>query len=652
MRYLFLLLQFFFIYFTPAMFEVAYPDFGQYSAYGSPFNENSRYGMPSINNAQSMKYQFFPQNTLSQTNFQNPSSNKKYYAYDRSADDSDEDDNRTWIGEEQDLWSESTDAEDNVTVNMNNEGLLYDDIRYSLENLDRRFNIVGYNLYNLLKKNSSVRNRDKLKIDEYYGINVDLLGTLGRIINNQTYPSLYLKNADEMEAYDQSDLEDEDTYFEDDGPNVSVTLETSDDEATDSDEDHSDGEGTDDQAGDGQEVDADSEDEVNNGKENEEDIDNEDGTDLDVDVDNENRTEAVSINNGENEEVDVDSEEESAEDVDNEEGEELVEDIDNEDDLLEEEETNIFENDDDIFSGSGGSTVSSEDNSSEELIGGIVGGLVGGAALGVLGGSLLGEEAVSGVQSAIDPSDHVSYSEDDAITSNDDTLDSALYEEDTSNLSSDDESLNQNDNIITEESAENIDQVENVNEGDIGQEESVVGEETIIDQSDQEDTWAGNIDDEKSVTDLKNGEQSPNASEDVINQDKAVKKEADKIEKTPSDLMLNNSEQEINSSEVYPPDILQKKISTTGSFENSTINPVTQELASQLANVEMTIQEFINSGHREVIFKELHEPRYLNKSDSIVRKSGTSIFIKQIDQDEPMKRVIIQGDGKIHAKDF
>lgn len=615
MRYLFLLVQFLLFYFTSAMSEVvnpiSYRDFGQYSAYGSSFNGNPYNSVPFINNVQSAKNQSFPRNISSLTNFSNSPFNKNSIM---PVYGSDEYDNRTLMGEEQELWNENIDTEDNATVNMNNEGLLYEDLHYSLEELKRYFNIIGYNLYNLLKKNSYVSNRDKLKIDEYYSINVDLLDTLNRIINNQNYPSLYLKHTGTMEANDQSNLEDGDNYFEDDVPIIPVTLETSDDETTEFDEDYSDEEGATD---------------INN-EEDEEDIDDEDEENQ-VNVDNEEGTGAVNVTNGEKAEVNVDNEDEAGalnvnneeEDVDDEYEEDLEIDVNSDDeaeavtneedeevDVDNEEGMNTLEDDDDIFSGNASSIASSGDDSDGELIGGVIGGLVGGAALGVLGSSLFGEEIASDAQTAINSEDYVSYDEDDTVNDNDESLDAASYEEDASNWS-DDETLTQDDGIVPEESVENTDQAQSTNnnteiqdQGSTEQADSVIEEEAVINQDEaediaeaqnQDDTLIENIDNEKSV----------------ITQEDAAKTEMSGV-----------------------------------------INTVTQELPLQSENVEMTTQEFINSSNKEIIFKELREPKYLNQSDPIFHENGTSIFVEQIEQNEPVKQIMIYEDGKIHAKDF
>ncbi len=60
------------------------------------------------------------------------------------------------------------------------------------------YQITGFNIYRFLVKNSPIRNRNKKKIDIYFGINNKLLNTLNLIINQKEYPSLYLAEEDPM----------------------------------------------------------------------------------------------------------------------------------------------------------------------------------------------------------------------------------------------------------------------------------------------------------------------------------------------------------------------------------------------------------------------------------------------------------------------
>jgi len=72
----------------------------------------------------------------------------------------------------------------------------------TLKKLREDYQITGYNLYKFLKKNSPILSKYKKKIDKYFGINNYLLNILNLIIRHKKYSGLYLASKESMLSED------------------------------------------------------------------------------------------------------------------------------------------------------------------------------------------------------------------------------------------------------------------------------------------------------------------------------------------------------------------------------------------------------------------------------------------------------------------
>ncbi len=90
-----------------------------------------------------------------------------------------------------------------------------------LKKIHKDYEITGYNLHNLLKKDSPIENQAKIKINKLFGINLKLLETLDQIIKDEQYPSLFLsqdQSNDIQETQQQTKKNEEDNNEETEEP--------------------------------------------------------------------------------------------------------------------------------------------------------------------------------------------------------------------------------------------------------------------------------------------------------------------------------------------------------------------------------------------------------------------------------------------------